>query len=271
MNSTDTRRMTVLALAIASLTASAAWGDVGCIVSAADLQQVFENQSVALAPTNSISLLVADTTGSGFSTFVNPYSPLSPGSYLTGDKSGNLIIARWDLNSLNKSGQVLGYATATLGGGLATGKALALYWFPTRSAAATIVGYSDYGIYTDSVGVDSSDPWFVPADGQVVQLNFYTASRGGSNPDSAGRATLGVLDPVDPGLYPTRVSLDTQGTNTVLTFTSYMPQFYDVLSTTDLVSGTWSVIAPNLYGNNITFTNFGGAIGPQRFYRLHAQ
>jgi hypothetical protein len=51
--------------------------------------------------------------------------------------------------------------------------------------------------------------------------------------------------------------------------------FYDVLTTTDLVSGSWSDIASNLSSgstyNTMIFTNTGAATVPQRFYRLFAQ
>jgi hypothetical protein len=269
MNGINVSRMVGLAIIAGTLVVAAAQAEVGFIVSAANLQQVFEDQSVALAPTNSIAVLVADTTGGGFVTYVDPYSPLTTGSYLTGDKSGNLIVARWDLNSLGKSGQVLGYATATLGPGLAPGRALALYWFPTRSAAATIVGYSAYGMYTRSTGVDGSDPWVVPSDGSIVQLNFYTTARGGSNPDSAGIANQGVLDPIDPAQFPSTVTPSIDGTNVVITFSTYPGVIYDIQATTDLVSGSWSVIATNFMGG--TYTNVGAATAPLRFYRLHEQ
>jgi hypothetical protein len=263
------KELTGLVLLIAWLFGSAAQADVGFIVSAANFQQVFEDQSVAFAPTDSLALLVADTTGSGFSVSLDPLSPLSPGSYLAGDKSGNLIMAKWNLNSLNKPGQVLGYATATLGGGLTSGKALALYWFPTRSIAATIVGYSDFGIYTNFTGTDGSDPWVVPPEGSLVQLNFYTASRGGSNPNSAGYAALGVLDPVDPSQFISTVTPSLSGTNVILTFSNYPRIFYDIQCTTNFVTDSWSTVATNFGGN--TYTNVGGATGPQRFYRLHLQ
>src|SRR5207245_2664851 len=111
--------------------------------------------------------------------------------------------------------------------------------FPTRSAAATIVGYSDYGIYTNLAGTDGSDPWLVPTDGSVAQLNFYTATRGGSNPDSAGLANLGVLDPVDPSRFISTLRPNVGTTNVILTFDTYPGVFYDIQSTTDLVSGSW--------------------------------
>jgi hypothetical protein len=267
MNTTNMHRWAALALGIASLTASAARADVGLIVSAANLQD--ENGNAA--PTNSIALLVVDTEGLGFTQMLEPLAPLSPGSYLA---EGLLIIGKWDLGSLNTPGQLLGIATATSNVSVAYGDPLALYWFPSRTTAATIVGYTHYGIYTNATVIDGSDPWVFPYDGSLVQLNFYTASRGGSNPDSAGCADTGYLETSDPS-QNTFLTCNIDGTNVVLTFLASPLVFYDVLTTTDLVSGSWSDIATNLSSGSsystMTYTNAGAATVPQRFYRLLAQ
>jgi hypothetical protein len=272
MNTTNRRRLAALAFGIASLVTSAARADVSLIVSAANLQ----DEGGTSAPPYSIALLVVDTRGDGFATLLDPLSPLSPGSCLVsaGGPANDLIIAKWDLSSLNIPGQLLNIATASPGATVASGMPLALYWFPSRTTAATIVGYTHYGIYTSAAAIDGSDPWVFPYDGSLVQLNFYTASRGGSNPDSAGRAGTGYLETSDPS-QNTFLTCNIDGTNVVLTFLASPFVFYDVLTTTDLVSGSWSDIATNLSSGSgcgtMTFTNAGAATVPQRFYRLLAQ
>jgi hypothetical protein len=261
------RRRTVgLAIVIALLMASGAQADVGLIVSAANLQ----NETGALAPTGSIVILVVDTGGDGFTTALVPTSPLSPGSTLVGfDKPTNdVVIARWDLSSLNISGQSLNMTNVSLGALLATNRPLALYWFPSLTPASTNVGLTAFGFYTDSVGVDGSDPWIIPVDGSVVQLNFYTASRGGSNSNSAGLASFGI-----PMSRFRMTGISLSDTNVAVDFITVSNYVYYIQTTTDLVSGPWSIITSNLIGTGGIMTNIdvGAVVGPQRFYRLGLQ
>jgi hypothetical protein len=55
-----------------------------------------------------------------------------------------------------------------------------------------------------------------------------------------------------------------------LLFTSISNAYYDVQSTTDLVSGSWTTIASNLVGTSGVMTNIdsGAATVPRRFYRV---
>ena len=273
MNITFLVRTTAVLTIVISTIISAARADVDIIVSAANLQ----DENGDLECVDRVAVLVADTLGAGFPTLLQPTGSLIPGSYLA---PGILVLGNWNLSSLNTAGQLLSVANASLGfNGLAAGQHLALYWFPERGSGNTIVGYSysHYGIYTDSVGIDGSDPWAVPADGSVVQLNFYTASRGGSNPDSAGVAQYaGELGNCAPTCSLAAVTIVPSGTNVILSFFASPLIYYNVQTSTDIVSGSWSTIATNLTFPNggagtITTTNFGGAINPRRFYRLLQQ
>jgi hypothetical protein len=262
MNRTHVRKA-VLTTMVVLLTACGTRADVGLIVSAANLQ----DENGALAPTGSIAILVVDTGGDGFATALVPTSPLSPGSTLVGfDKPTNdVIIARWDLSSLNMSGQLLNITNTSLGEPLATGRALALYWFPSLIPTSPNVGLTAFGFYTDPVGIDGSDMWELPAESSLVQLNFYTASRGGSNSDGAGRASFGMptnkFQITDIALHQTDV---------IVSFITVSNYVYDLQSTTDLVSGSWSTIASNLVDTGGILTNLdaGAAAVPQRFYRV---
>jgi hypothetical protein len=272
MNATFLVRTTAVLTVVVATIIPAARADVGLIVSAANLQD--ENGNLECV--DRVAVLVADTQGTGFPTTLQPTGALIPGSYLA---PGILVLGNWDLSSLNTAGQLLNTTNCVLSGALAAGQNLALYWFPERGSADTIAGYSysHYGIYTDSVGINGSAPWVVPSDGSVVQLNFYIASRGGSNPDTAGLAqNAGELGDCAPTCHLASVTIVPSGTNVILSFFASPLIYYNVQTSTDIVSGSWSTIATNLTFPNgeagtITTTNFGGAITPQRFYRLLQQ
>jgi hypothetical protein len=182
------RALAVLLVLIAWLITFEAKADIEFIVSAANLQ----DQTGALAPTNSLVLLVADTGGDGFATQLLPTCPLSVGSTLMGtDKPANdRIVAAWDMSSLGTAGQLLNVAKVAF----SANQPVALYCFPCLTLTSTIAGSGTYfGFYTDAAGFDGSMPWQMLPLGppvNVVQLNFYTAARGGSNPDTVGRASL---------------------------------------------------------------------------------
>ena len=186
------RALATLAVVIAWLTAGDASADTALIVVAADLQ----DQSGTPAPTNGLVLLVVDTGGDGFATQLLPTSPLSVGSSLAGtDKPLNdRIVAAWDFGSLDTTGQFLNVTDITYDAPVAAGQAIALYWFPSLTLASTNAGGgTSFGLYADAIGIDDSAPWIVPVDGvnpaNLVQLNFFTASEGGSNSNTAGRAS----------------------------------------------------------------------------------
>ena len=170
--------------------------EIGFVVSAANLQ----DQSGNLASTRGLVLLVVDTVGSGFTTNVLPTSPLSVGSFLTGSgmPTNDLIVGAWDLSSLSTQGQLIAYTIISYSPPIAASQAVALYWFPSLTLASTTAGPgTPFGFYTDPVGIDGSAPWVLPVDGAnpagLAQLNFYTASRGGSNSNTTGQASYTTL------------------------------------------------------------------------------
>ncbi len=71
-------------------------------------------------------------------------------------------------------------------------------------------------------------------------------------------------------LPPSYVSINTVGTNVVLTFPTISNRLYDVQNRTDLVSGSWSTIASNITGTGGIVTNIdvGAATTTRRFYRV---
>jgi hypothetical protein len=96
----------------------------------------------------------------------------------------------------------------------------------------------------------------------------------------------GFTDPSDPSLVvdlkfqrlsfwtpalppPNPVSVHVLSTNVALTFSTLSNFSYDVQSTTDLVSSSWSTIASNIPGTGGVVTNLdvGAATVGQRFYR----
>src|SRR5204862_287562 len=105
----------------------------------------------------------------------------------------NKVVCVWDLrDSFACNGQPGALCAQTpVGyiGGIAPGQKVQLYWFPSLTLASNIVGVTHYGKYTDQVGLDGGDVWTTPAVGSAVNLLFITADEGGSNPQTAGRAT----------------------------------------------------------------------------------
>ncbi len=87
--------------------------------------------------------------------------------------------------------------TFSLDGSLTVGDPVQLYWFPTLTVSDydsnSLSEGTTYGFYRDSVGIDGSAQWVVPGDGSTVSLKFLTEGQGGSNPESAGWASLTVV------------------------------------------------------------------------------
>ena len=69
---------------------------------------------------------------------------------------------------------------------------------------------------------------------------------------------------------PNYVSVNILSTNVILTFPTLSNFNYDVQSTTDLVSCSWSTIASNIPGTGLIVTNLdvGGTTVPKKFYRV---
>lgn len=72
---------------------------------------------------------------------------------------------------------------------------------------------------------------------------------------------------------PAAVFTSLSGPSVTLAFPTISTNFYDIQSSTDLVSGSWSTIASNIVGTGGVVTNIdvGGATVTHRFYRVGVQ
>jgi hypothetical protein len=185
----------IILIAAISLMTFAAKATISFFVSAGDLR----NSSASgtnLMSLDGLVILVASTTDSVFN------GPTSS-SFATGD---DVVLYRGDLHESGQPGLFQPSAIIidlSSFSGLNAGDPVKLFWFPTLTTNSITPGNgTSYGAYRDPVGnigpgtgLDGSDPWYVQADGANINLNFITASEGGSNPDSAGYADLVVPEP----------------------------------------------------------------------------
>ena len=155
------------------------------VADAGDLQDRFGT----LAPVNSVAVLVVDTGNNGF-VDPQPSFPLNLGTTWGADDK---VVGLWDLNACNcGDGQLFDQTVVAYTNAVAPGQKLQLYWFPSLMLASNTLGVTYYGKYTDtnSPALDGSDAWQIPPGGSSVHLKFWTAAWGGSNPQTAGLATL---------------------------------------------------------------------------------
>ncbi len=146
-----------------------------------------------LLPVGTVIQLVVDRNHDGFTT-------PSVGSF-TGNSADDFILASFTVGPT--AGQFGVVVNFSLGNGIDTTDPLILRWFPGLTSSATPPADTTqrFGQFrTDIVqAVDGSDiNWNVPADGFAYFLTFYTASQGGSNPDSAGVANMFVTAIPEP-------------------------------------------------------------------------
>jgi hypothetical protein len=156
-------------------------------VTAANLQDALGG----LASSNSVVVLVIDTGNNGFADPQTGFSLSAGAVWGTDDK----VVGLWDMRdavncSGNDGGALCGETVVSYTGGIASGQKLQLYWFPSLTLASNTLGFTSYGKYTDPIGIDGSDAWKMPVAGSPLNLWFLTAYWGGSNPETAGRATL---------------------------------------------------------------------------------
>jgi hypothetical protein len=163
---------------------------------------LLKDSSGVAIPQNSLFLLVSSVNSANFDAIVAG-SSTSVGSLLNTD---DRIIARGDLSAFGENGvlntsvlgTILDSTTAGANAGWNPGDPLALLWFPTlTTASGTIATGTTYGLYTNAVAVDGSDPWITPADGvSNHRLYFYNQSGGslktGTNSAASGNASLTV-------------------------------------------------------------------------------
>jgi uncharacterized repeat protein (TIGR03803 family) len=159
-----------------------------------------------------------------------------------------------------------------------------------------LVQGSDGNFYgtTPSVGVGRSGTVYrISPNGSFTNLWSFTNGGDGSNPQaglvqgsdgnfygttsqlSSGPNKFGTVFKLTVPLNPpaNQVSgVQLVGTNIIFTIPSVAGETYQLQFTTDLTSGSWSNIpglsVTNSIGALLTLTNFGGAVGPQGFYRF---
>jgi hypothetical protein len=143
------------------------------------------------SPMPVFGLVVLTTATSG--TFHGPTST----DFASGDE---FVLQMWDLSAFATPGLISDTASGlSFSGGWDAGDPLKLYWYPTLTLSSTEPGAGTaYGSYTDSAGLDGSDPWVTPGESGIVSLKFFTSDAsflavGGSNPATAGLAQSTVV------------------------------------------------------------------------------
>ena len=137
--------------------------------------------SSTLSSTSGVLVLVA-STGLGdtnFSTHIAG-SSLTANTFLAGD---DLVLATFSSfdGGFYSNASVLNYSSFS--SQLTSSDQLALYWFPTLTAGATITNGTSFGAFTEGA-------WTMPSDGGTVTYSFTTQGAGGTLPDSTGFASL---------------------------------------------------------------------------------
>jgi hypothetical protein len=164
--------------------------NVGLFVTVADL----EDQNGNLIPTNTLAIMVADTTGLGMGGGVSNLaanSSLALGTNLTiqGGGAGDLIVGRWNsFSGSDQQGLLSDVAFVSLHPPLATGENLYLLWFPTLTLSDTAIGagvqYGGYGGAAATAILDGGNAWQLPSDGGALELNAITPNEGGATPQA---------------------------------------------------------------------------------------
>jgi len=147
-----------------------------------------------LFPVSGLVVLTAATEG----TFLGP----TPTSFGNGSE---IVISKWDLSTWGTAGALSDIAAnLSLSGNWDPGDALRLYWYPTLTLNSTAPGLgTEYGTYTDAVGIDGSAPWITPSQSSSIGLILATTDAsqllqpGSVNPAS-GLASHTVTDAVAP-------------------------------------------------------------------------
>ncbi len=154
------------------------FADVSLTLGAGNLRT---SDGSSLMPGTGLIVLLADSNQDGFAS-------IGTDNFASGDDT---ILFQGALDSGLGDGMFLRSVNLTLAGGLTAGDPVQLYWYPTLSESSTSPGHgTSFGSYRDATGsLDGSDPWILPSDGMSMNLNFLTASAGGSNPDSIGWAS----------------------------------------------------------------------------------
>ncbi len=160
----------------------------------ADAGNLFDSTTNNLAPINSVAVLVVDTGNNGFADPQPSFAVSLGATWGTDDR----VVGLWDLTACQcGDGELFDQTVVAYTNGILPGQRLQLYWFPSLTLASNTVGVTHYGKYTDtnSPPLDGSDEWMMPVGGSSVHLRFLTAFWSGSNPETAGLATLLTAEP----------------------------------------------------------------------------
>jgi uncharacterized repeat protein (TIGR03803 family) len=121
-------------------------------------------------------------------------------------------------------------------------------------------------LYSFTGGSDGDGPSFPLAQGS--DGSFYGESGGGAQSNGL---VFKLSIPLNPPANQVS-GFQASGADVVFTIPSVASETYQLQFATDLVSGNWSnvvgVCVSNSIGAALTVTNFGGATGPQGFYRF---
>ncbi len=140
------------------------------------------------------------------------------------------------------------------------------------------LAYSVQSLTGDSVGDGIPDVWraqYFPNQptNNVNGTATNAMSCAACDPDGDGMSNmqeyLAGTDPTNPASVFRVTTVQPNGNDYLVSFTSVIGKVYDVESCTNLAGGVWSVVTNNLPGNNslIQITDPGAASAPQRFYR----
>jgi uncharacterized repeat protein (TIGR03803 family) len=163
------------------------------------------------------------------------------------------------------SGNIL-YGTFDLGGDSGNGNPFAIN--------INGLGFTNLYSFTATDANGNNRDGANPVEGLVLSGStlYGPASAGGTNGNgTVFSLTLGaVSQPPFPTNQITKIQLS--GTNVVLTIPSVAGETYQLQFSSSLNPTNWSNVpgasVTNSIGGVLTLTNFGGALAPQRFYRL---
>ena len=142
------------------------------------------------------------------------------------------------------------------GGGMGAGTVFRISPTGTCTSLYSFIGYPSDGAYPEAGLVQGSDG------------DFYGTSGGGAYNDGT---VFKLTVPLNPPANQIS-ALQIAGNDVAFAVPSVAGETYQLQFTTDLTSGTWSNVSgisvTNSIGALLTVTNFGGAVGPQGFYRF---
>jgi hypothetical protein len=175
--------------------------DAGELISSSSAPMVADDTSGSVSG----SLLLVIDLGSSDT----PDPVLTSGDYVSGTNS---ILAAGGFNNTGGTNETLTAfdIPSSVLSTFSTGDEIALRWFPQitlqqyESGALPMTGYV-FGTYSPSGGdPDGGDTWTVPADGSLINLDFYTMNSDGGGNESAldGTASDVVVSAVpEPSTY----------------------------------------------------------------------